>query len=157
MKLLNKIKTTGMKSFLSFIAILISIAVQAQDSTKIDTTVVAGTLTVKKDPRLEVLAKNEASFNATAVRSGKGYRLMVLNTNNRVLATSLRSKLLQRYPDQKVYMSFQPPYIKLKFGDFPDEDSADKFKDELLKSKLIPGNIYVVPEIIDLTPTSPGQ
>ena len=146
-----------MKSFLSFIAILISISVHAQDTIKTDTAVVEGTLTVNKDPRLEVLAKNEAAYNATAVRSEKGYRLMVLNTNNRTLATSIRSKLLQRYPDQKVYMSFQPPYIKLKFGDFADEDSADKFKDELLKSKLIPGNIYVVPEIIDLSPTSPGQ
>ncbi len=146
-----------MKSFLSFIAILISISLHAQDTTKIDTAVVAGTLTINKDPRLEVLTKNEASFNATAMKSAKGYRLMVLNTNNRNLAMSLRSKLLQRYPDQKVYMSFQPPYIKLKFGDFADEDSADKFKDELLKSKLIPGNIYVVPEIIDLTTGNPGQ
>jgi SPOR domain len=146
-----------MKSFLSFVAILISISVHAQDTTKIDTAAVEGTLTVNKDPRLNVLAKNEANFNATAIKSAKGYRLMVLNTNNRNLAMSLRSKLLQRYPDQKVYMSFQPPYIKLKFGDFPDEDSADKFKDELLKSKLIPGNIYVVPEIIDLTPANSGQ
>ena len=139
-----------MKSFLSFIAVLISISVHAQDTTKIDTAVVAGTLTVNKDPRLNVIAKSEADFNATASKSAKGYRLMVLNTNNRNLATSLRSKLLQRYPDQKVYMSFQPPYIKLKFGDFVDEDSANKFKDELIKSKLIPGNIYVVPDIIDL-------
>jgi SPOR domain len=148
-----------MKSFLSFIAILISISVHAQDTTKlkVDTTVVAGTLTVSKDPRLNALAKNEAEFNATALRSGKGYRLMVLNTNNRNLAMSLRSKLLQRYPDQKVYMSFQPPYIKLKFGDFPDEDSANKLKDDLLRSKLIPGNIYVVPDIVDLTPANPGQ
>ena len=146
-----------MKSFLSFVAILISISVHAQDTTKIDTAVVEGTLTINKDPRLNVLAKNEASFNAIAIKSAKGYRLMVLNTNNRNLAMSLRSKLLQRYPDQKVYMSFQPPYIKLKFGDFADEDSADKFKDELLKSKLIPGNIYVVPEIIDLTPANSGQ
>ncbi|HMG81463.1 MAG TPA: SPOR domain-containing protein [Ferruginibacter sp.] len=142
-----------MKSFLLFIAILISVAVHAQDVIKTDT-LVQGTLTVNKDPRLDVLAKNEASFNATASRSAKGYRLMVLNTNNRNLAMSLRSKLLQRYPDQKVYMSFQPPYIKLKFGDFTDEETANKFKDELLKSKLIPGNIYVVPEIIDLPPAN---
>lgn len=141
-----------MKSFLLFIAILISISVHAQDTAKIDTVaVVEGTLTVNKDLRLNVLATNEANFNATALKSGKGYRLMVLNTNNRNLATSLRSKLLQHYPDQKVYMSYQPPYIKLMFGDYTNEDDANKYKDELLKSNLIQGNIYVVPEIIDLS------
>lgn len=126
----------------------------AQDTTKIDTAVVEGTLTVNKDPRLDVLAKNEANYNATASRSARGYRLMVLNTNNRNLAMSLRSKLLQHYPDQKVYMSFQPPYIKLKFGDFANEDDANRYKDELLKSKLVQGNIYVVPEIIEVTPAN---
>ncbi|HTB53315.1 MAG TPA: SPOR domain-containing protein [Ferruginibacter sp.] len=141
-----------MKVFLSFIAIVISISVHAQDTTKIDTAITEGTLLIDKDPRLDVLAKNEADFNATLVKSGKGYRLMVLNTNNRNLAMSLRSKLLQRYPDQKVYMSFQPPYIKLKFGDFTDEGDANRFKDELLKSKLITGNIYVVPETIEIAP-----
>jgi hypothetical protein len=143
-----------MKSFLSFIALLLTISVHAQDTTKIDTTVVEGSLTVNKDPRLNVLAKNEANFNASASKSTRGYRLMVLNTNNRSLAMSLRSKLLQHYPDQKVYMSFQPPYIKLKFGDFANEDDANRYKDELLKTKLIVGNIYVVPEIIEVTPSN---
>jgi SPOR domain len=146
-----------MKSFLSFIAILISISVHAQEIVKADTTAVEGTLTINKDPRLDILATTEANFNATASKSGKGYRLMVLNTNNRNLAMSLRSKLLQRYPDQKVYMSFQPPYIKLMFGDYTNEDDANRYKDDLQKSKLIQGNIYVVPEIIDLTTASPGQ
>jgi hypothetical protein len=143
-----------MKSFLSFIAIVLSLSVQAQDTTKIDTAVVEGSLTVNKDPRLDVLAKNEANFNASASKSTRGYRLMVLNTNNRNLAMSLRSKLLQHYPDQKVYMSFQPPYIKLKFGDFANEEDANRYKDELLKSKLVSGNIYVVPEIIEVVPSN---
>jgi hypothetical protein len=126
----------------------------AQDST---TNLAAeGTVIINKDPRLDVLAENEANFNANALKSGKGYRLMVLNTNNRNLAMSLRSKLLQRYPDQKVYMSFQPPYIKLKFGDFVEKADADNFKDELVNSKLVSGNIYVVPEIIALKPDTPA-
>jgi hypothetical protein len=140
-----------MKSFLSFIAILITLSVHAQDVVKTDTTVVEGSLTVDKDPRLDVLAKSQADFNAIAQKSAKGYRLMVLNTNNRALAMNLRSKLLQKYPDQKVYMSFQPPYIKLKFGDYTNEEDANRYKDELIKSKLITGSIYVVPEVIDLS------
>jgi hypothetical protein len=140
-----------MKSFLSFIAVLITLSVHAQDVVKTDTTVVEGSLTVDKDPRLDVLAKSQADFNSIAQKSAKGYRLMVLNTNNRALAMNLRSKLLQKYPDQKVYMSFQPPYIKLKFGDYTNEEDANRYKDELIKSKLITGSIYVVPEVIDLS------
>ncbi|MFZ4059481.1 MAG: hypothetical protein ACOYKE_15160, partial [Ferruginibacter sp.] len=71
-------------------------------------------------------------------------------TTDRTYAMSIRSKLLQRYPDQKVYMSFQPPYIKLKFGNFAEKADAEKVKKELSDSKIITNNIYVVPENVEL-------
>src|SRR5207237_1178923 len=87
---------------------------------------------------------------ASGMRATKGYRLLLLNTNDRELAINLRSQLLQRYPEEKVYMSFQPPYIKLKFGNFLERDDADKFRKDLLRTKIVAGNIYIVPEIVEV-------
>ena len=115
-----------------------------------------GTITVYKDSRIDELAKREAAFNEatakSAARSGKGYRLMLLNTNDRPLAMKVRTQLLQRYPEQKVYMSFQPPYIKMKFGNFLDKEEAEDYKKEITRYKIVTGNIYVVPDQIEVKP-----
>ena len=114
-----------------------------------------GKVTVVKDPRLELLAKKEAEFNealALGPKSARGYRLMVLSTNDRALAMNLRARLLQRFPEQKVYMSFQPPYIKLKFGNFLERAEADQYKKDIISFKLVTTNIYLVPEIIEIKP-----
>jgi hypothetical protein len=114
-------------------------------------------ITISKDPRLDALAKKENEFNQAAalnVKAARGYRLMLLNTNDRALAIKIRSQLLQHFPEQKVYMSFQPPYIKLKFGDFEEKADADEYKTEISEAKIVPGNIYVVPDIIEVKPAT---
>ena len=100
-------------------------------------TSVSGKITVIKDDRLNTLEKKETAFNealAMATKIGKGYRLIVLSTNDRPLAMKVRGQLLQRYPEQKVYMSFQPPYIKLKFGNYVEKEEAENMKKEILKN-----------------------
>ena len=93
----------------------------SQTSNPVDTTFSPGKVAIFKDGRLDILARKEAEFNeaiANGPRTAQGYRLMLLSTSDRAMAMNLRAQLLQRYPEQKVYMSFQPPYIKVKFGNF---------------------------------------
>lgn len=130
-------------------------AINAQMIAPKDSIVYLGKVTVFKDTRLDILAKKEAEFNealALGPKSAKGYRLMVLSTNDRAQAMNLRARLLQRFPEQKVYMSFQPPYIKLKFGNFLEKTEADQYKKEITSNKLVTTNIYLVPEIIEIKP-----
>ncbi len=118
-------------------------------------TVVTGKITVVHDARLDILAKKEAEFNAIAAlgpRAAKGFRLMVLNSNDRDFAMKVRAQLLQRFPEQKVYMSFQAPFIKLKFGNFLEKDDAEKYKKMITAQKIVTNNVYVVPEIIEVKP-----
>jgi hypothetical protein len=141
----------------------------AQDDTTLDSSTTDSStsttfVTIHKDPRLYTLAKKEAVFNQAAALSTKteqGYRLMVLNTNNRALALKTRALLLQHYPDEKVYMIYQSPNIKLKFGDFLDKDDAADYKEKIANAKIVPGNIYIVPEAIEVQPdkttTTPAQ
>jgi len=117
--------------------------------------IITGKVTVIKDSRLEELARNEATFNealAAASKSSKGFRLMILNTNDRPLAMKVRSQLLQNFPEQKVYMGFQPPFIKLKFGNFLTKEDAEAYKKDIIRLKIITGNIYLLPETIEIKP-----
>lgn len=117
--------------------------------------VVTGKVTIVRDARLDILGKKEAEFNAVAAlgpRAAKGYRLMVLNSNDRNYAMRVRGQLLQNFPDQKVYMSFQAPFIKLKFGNFLDKDEAEKMKKQLMVQKIVTNNVYVVPDVIEVKP-----
>ena len=112
-------------------------------------------VTIIKDSRLNELAKKELAFNeamAAAPKTARGYRLKLLSTNDRPLAMKVRTQLLQRFPEQKVYMSFQPPYIQLKFGNFLDREEAENYKNEITRYKLVTSNIYLVTEIVELKP-----
>lgn len=129
------------------------VQLQAQNATVQNDSATEGKITVYKDPRLDELVKKEAGFNdmlAKSARAGNGYRLLILSSNDRNLVMKVRAQLLQRYPEQKVYMSFQPPYIKLKFGNFLEKPEAESYKKEIMKSKLVTTNIYTVPEKIEI-------
>ncbi len=125
----------------------------AQESTR--DTVIHNGISVVKDERVDLLGKKMAEYNESLsdkIQMVKGYRLMLLSTADRAQAMQLRSNLLQQYPDQKVYMVFVTPYIKIKFGNFTDKSEAEKMRKQLAKSKIVPGNIYLLPEMIELRP-----
>ncbi len=113
---------------------------------------VKGTITVHKDARIDMLGKKMAEYNeslSSKMKMVNGYRLMLLSTNDRAMAMQIRSQLLQQYSDQKVYMIFQSPYIKLKMGNYTERPEAEKMRKQLLASKIISGNIYIVPEMVE--------
>ena len=114
-----------------------------------------GVVTIKQDNRIEILGQKMAEYNlnlATKPRMSKGFRLMLLSTSNRDLAMSVHTKLLQQFPNESIYMSFQSPYIKIKFGNFEERGDADRMRKLLLAQKLVPGNIYIVSENIEVNP-----
>ena len=123
-------------------------------------TLVNGNVTVIKDPRIEILGNKMAEYYESLshkTRMGQGYRLLVLNTNDRILAMNVRTQLLQLYPEHKLYTIFKSPFIRLKFGNFEDQEEAEKMKNQLLAAGIITGNIYVVPERIEIKPDKVGE
>jgi len=110
---------------------------------------------VHKDFRLDILARKEAELNTAATkaaaRTGMGYRLQVLSTNDREQAMRIRTKLLQTFPDQKVYMLYQMPYVKLRFGNFTTKDEAELYKKQI--SRMLGGaSVYTISERIEVKP-----
>ena len=147
-------KHSSMKKIVSIIIIGFA-CISAKAQSPATDSAAGGKVTVIKDNRLDELAKKEAAFNEAmnmSTKMGQGYRLMVLSTNDRPLAMKVRSQLLQHYPDQKIYMSFQPPNIKLKFGDYVEKADAENIRNDMIKNKLVTGNIYIVADKIEIKP-----
>ena len=143
-----------MKRMFFILALIISsVKINAQGSLIKDTTLVNGNLTIVMDSRLELLAKKEAEINeaiANGPKFAKGYRLMILNTTNRTEAMSIRSKLLQLFPEQKIYMTFQPPHIKVKLGNFLEKNEAEEYIKEVNQNKLVTTEVYLLSEMIEI-------
>lgn len=113
------------------------------------------TITVNKDPRLDILNAKQAAVNKLTARmtsSGqfKGYRLQVTSTRSREEAFKIKASLLQRFPDQKTYALYQSPYFKVRIGNFTDRASAEKFKNTV--ARYYPQGVYVVEDVIEYTP-----
>ncbi|MBL0181674.1 MAG: hypothetical protein IPP96_04955 [Chitinophagaceae bacterium] len=131
------------------IIILFSVAAMAQH---VAADSAAPKVIVNKDPRLDILAKAEAEINSYSNRFAKGYRLFVLKTNNRDYAMKVRAYLLQTFPEEKVVMTYQSPFIKMKFGDFTEKKDAEKYRDLIIRSGVVTGGVYLLPEMVELKP-----
>ncbi len=110
---------------------------------------------VFKDYRLNILARKEAELNAVnyekQVHSAEGFRLMILNTSDKSYAFKVRADLLKKFPEQKLYMWYANPYVRIKFGNFKTKEEADVYKGQI--SKMLGGaTIYYVAEPIEVGP-----
>ena len=138
--------------------IIFTVEMNAQ---KITDSTMMGTAVVIKDPRIDILGKKMAEYNSSlstvtytnGLTSAKGYRLMVISTSDRELAMKIRAQLYQMFPDQKQYMSYQMPNIKVRFGNFLDKADADRARKQIMATKLVANNIYVLPETIEVKPS----
>ena len=139
-----------MKKFLFSILCISGLQTFAQtDSTSTNAVV------VYKDFRLNILARKQAELNdaltKSAARSAMGFRLQVLSTNDREYAMKTRTQLLQKFPEQKVYMMYQMPYVKLKFGNFKTKQEAEIYK-KMISRMLDGASIYTLAEKIEIKP-----
>ena len=108
-----------------------------------------------KDFRLDILAAKQSELNTAILknqaRTTRGFRLMVLNTNDKEYAYKVRAELLQKFPEQKPYMWFSSPYIRLKFGNFKTREEAEVYRKQI-STMLNGANIYFLQETIEVDP-----
>jgi len=144
-----------MKKILCLIIILGAVKMLFAQTVPADT-IVAGKVNRNKAPRRDLLGKEQAEIakanSKSAARFTKGYRLFVLKTDDRDYAMKVRAYLLQNFPEEKVIMTYQAPFIKMKFGDFEDKEAAEKIKKQITRDGVVKGGIYVVPDTIELKP-----
>lgn len=110
------------------------------------------TIVVKKDARLDLLTAKQAQINkrtAMLTSNGqyKGFRVQVISTNSRDQALRVKTELLNRFPDQKTYTSYQSPLFKVRIGNFVKKEEAEQFRKML--NRLYPQGVYVVEDVIE--------
>ena len=108
-----------------------------------------------RDKRVDLLGEKMAAYNeslADKIQLVNGYRLMVLNTTDRNQAMQVRAALLQQLPEQKLYMVFLTPYIKIKLGNFTSKAEAEKVRKKIQDAKIVTTNIYILSEMVESKP-----
>lgn len=140
-----------MKKFFLIAASFFSLNLFSQDTTW-RKTVDTPSVMVHKDPRIDLLVKKQIQINEEtsreARRVGKGYRLLVINTNNREEAAAAKTKVYTFFPELKSYLLYQAPYFKLKVGNFRDRKEAEDYQERL--QKYFPKGVFIMNDTIEI-------
>jgi hypothetical protein len=60
-------------------------------------------------------------------RQSAGYRVLILTTDNLEEANSIKSEIYFKTDQKPVYITFEPPFYKIKAGDFLYQTEASEF------------------------------
>lgn len=140
-----------MKRVSVIIALLVSLAVCAEDSIE----VVSRLNILESMPRVEVIQDPLVASMLQATMSGKenwiemdGYRVQIYSSNRqqtaKMEALELETKLKTEI-SQTIYVLYLPPFWKVRLGDFRTYDEAKDYKKEFVQQfpQMI-GDTYIV-------------
>ncbi|MBN9386120.1 MAG: SPOR domain-containing protein [Chitinophagaceae bacterium] len=135
-----------MYKYLIILSLLTPAGVMAQADT-------AG-IVVHKDPRIDQLIHRQMEINEETTRDSRrsmpGFRIQVISATDRNKVFAAKTKIYQQFPDLKPYVLYQPPYYKLRVGNFKTQTEAEEFEKQL--SSLFPSGLYVIRDTIEVTP-----
>lgn len=116
-------------------------------------------ISISKDARLDKLVERNKKTNEEAyyktIRNMSGYRLQVINTNDRNKALSVKTKMMTEFPGEKTYLIYQSPYFKIQMGNFIKREDADNLMDRV--KKVYPTGVFIVPSKVEIRPTKDGE
>jgi len=85
-------------------------------------------------------AKNEQAVSAPQGQSEKetvkmvpGYRIQIAALSNQDEAMDIRREAMLKFANQEAYLIFDPPYYKIRVGDFLTRYDAEKLQKEAIK------------------------
>ena len=141
-----------MKFIITIAVLIITADCFAQEDSAGKEPVDTNSVIVHKDPRLDLLVKKQASINEVTSRDGrrtdKGFRLMIISTNNRDEAMAAKTKVYTYFPDLKAYMWYQSPYFRVKAGNFKDRKDAEAYQRRL--NTYFPKGVFIMKDIIEV-------
>lgn len=80
------------------------------------------------DAWYEYEQKSESNSNKKIVGTEDGYRVQVIATDDLDEANRINSELSTLIPNQKSYVNFEPPFYKVKLGDFKENSEANDMR-----------------------------
>ncbi len=124
----------------------------AQNDTAWVAPVDSNSVVVHKDLRLDSLVKMQAMINEVSSRENrktdKGFRLMIISTNNREEALAAKTRVYTNFPELKAYLWYQSPYFRVKAGNFKDRKDAEAYQKKL--NRYFPKGVFIMKDIIEV-------
>ncbi len=143
---------THMKFLFVIVGFVFSTACFAQNDTALVAPIDSNSVIVNKDPRIDLLVKKQAYINEVTSRDSrrtdKGFRLMIISTNNRDEALAAKTKVYTFFPDLKAYMWYQSPYFRVKAGNFKERKDAEAYQRRL--NTYFPKGVFIMKDIIEV-------
>jgi hypothetical protein len=114
----------------------------------------AAQVEVVKDHRLDLLLKKQEELNRKVYmdnnRTGPGYRILVVSTNDRQKAIDVKTKLMREFPSEKTYLIYQSPVFKIQIGNYKSRQDADALYKKI--QRIYPTGVIVIPSTIEMKP-----
>ncbi len=124
----------------------------AQTDSVVSGTSATATVTVVKDPRVDLLVRKQIEINEETTRDSRrnmpGFRIQVLNSPDRGKVFAAKAKVYQEFPDLKPYLLYQAPNYKLKVGNFKTQEEAEEMQKQL--ERLFPSGLYIIRDVIEV-------
>jgi hypothetical protein len=114
----------------------------------------SGSVVVHKDPRIDLLINKQIEINEYTTRNARrtapGYRILVINTNDRSKASEAKARIYQQFRELPAYLMYQSPFYKLKVGNFREREEAEQYLTDI--QRLFPSGVYIVRDVIEVKP-----
>lgn len=133
---MRQVKPAGLILF--FIALIAS----AEAQSKID----SGKITFNEDLRVKEMLRKYTDSQSGKI---KGYRVQIHFGADKNKARELKSKFLTKHSEMRAHEIFEPPYFKIRTGDFRTRLEAYRFLKEV--QEMFPA-AFIVQDEIELPP-----
>lgn len=94
-----------------------------------------GVIEIQQDARIPMLVEKHIAINKANNGKFSGWRIQIYSssgTTSRAEAQSVRKAFLTKYPDVNAYLIYQPPFFKIRVGDFRTKSEAYSFYKQIL-------------------------
>lgn len=111
---------------------------------------------IRQDQRIEDMIQGKIHGRQERCTTHiQGYRVQVFSSNTQKTAKSeafkVEKKVKQDYADIDIYVLYQPPFWKVRLGNFRTQEEASILRDDLLKTyPNMQGDIYIVKDMIQV-------
>jgi hypothetical protein len=137
-----------MKRIITLALLVFSLDAFSQDMISTD----SSSVTVHKDPRIDLLVTKQMQVNELTSRdarkNAKGFRLLIIRTNNRDEALAAKSKVYTYFPELKAYLWHQSPYYNVKAGNFKDRKEAEAYQKKM--NVYFPKGVFVMNDVVEI-------
>jgi len=145
-----------MKSLFTLFFLIVALSSYSQTGNPENITDTSNFVVIHKDPQIvfdegvgyPILLGDENKITGVDNRkTDKGYRILIISTNNREEAIEAKAKIYTYFSELKAYLWYQSPYFRVKAGNFKDKETADKYKNKL--GAYFPKGVFVMKDIVE--------